>query len=134
MDPSAHGILSRRAGASRYRSPEQIKRRDKGSDPLHKRERRTSYTDAEAGAFRMRSRMLCVRGSRRTPERTTVHPVAHLKNCMIPNEVVKVAARTEEALGRLPRVPDEIADAVPRLRRALADDAAVRAVDVDEVR
>ena len=33
-----------------------------------------------------------------------------MKNCMIPNEVVKVAARTEEALGRLPGVPDEIAE------------------------
>ena len=39
-----------------------------------------------------------------------MEPVAHLKNSMIPNEVVALAARTEEALGRLPCVPDEIAE------------------------
>ena len=39
-----------------------------------------------------------------------MEPVAHLKNSMIPNDVVAVAARTEEALGRLPCVPDEIAE------------------------
>ena len=38
-----------------------------------------------------------------------MEPVAHLKNSMIPNEVVALASRTEEALGRLPRMPDEIA-------------------------
>jgi|SRR5687768_6403240 len=39
-----------------------------------------------------------------------MEPFAHLKNSMIPNEVVALAARTEEVLGRLPRVPDEIAE------------------------
>jgi hypothetical protein len=39
-----------------------------------------------------------------------MEPVAHLKNSMIPNDVVALAARTEEALGRLPCVPDEIAE------------------------
>ena len=38
-----------------------------------------------------------------------MEPVAHLKHSMIPKEVVKVAARTEEVLGRLPCMPDEIA-------------------------
>ena len=39
-----------------------------------------------------------------------MEPVAHMKNSMIPNEVVDLAAKTEEALGRLPRVPAEIAE------------------------
>ena len=39
-----------------------------------------------------------------------MEPVAHLKNSMIPNDVAVLAARTEEALGRLPCMPDEIAD------------------------
>ena len=39
-----------------------------------------------------------------------MEPVAHLKNSMIPNDVVALAVRTEEVLDRLPRGPDEIAE------------------------
>ena len=36
--------------------------------------------------------------------------VAHMKNMKIPREVVELATKTEEALSRLPRVPNEIAE------------------------
>ena len=36
--------------------------------------------------------------------------VAHLKNCTIPNDVILVATKTEEALSRLPHEPRQIAD------------------------
>jgi len=36
--------------------------------------------------------------------------VAHLKNCTIPDDVMRVAAKTEEALNRLPQEPNQIAD------------------------
>jgi hypothetical protein len=39
-----------------------------------------------------------------------MEPVAHLKNSAIPDEVVALATKTEEALSRLPRIPNEIAD------------------------
>ena len=39
-----------------------------------------------------------------------MEPVAHLKNSTIPDEVVVLATKTEEALSRLPRLPNEIAD------------------------
>src|SRR5687768_3458604 len=39
-----------------------------------------------------------------------MEPVAHLKNATIPDDVIAVAAKTEEALSRLPRAPEEIAE------------------------
>jgi hypothetical protein len=39
-----------------------------------------------------------------------MEPVAHLKNATIPDDVVAVAARTEQALSRLPTGPEQIAE------------------------
>ena len=39
-----------------------------------------------------------------------MEPVAHLKNATIPDDVIAVATRTEQALSRLPRMPEEIAE------------------------
>jgi hypothetical protein len=39
-----------------------------------------------------------------------MEPVAHLKNPVIPDELVALASRTEAALVRLPNVPDAIAE------------------------
>ena len=43
-------------------------------------------------------------------EGRTMEPVAHLKNPTIPRDVVALATKTEEALSRLPQVPNEIAE------------------------
>ena len=40
--------------------------------------------------------------------------VAHLKNATIPDEVIAVATRTEQALSRLPSFPQEIAEFLRR--------------------
>jgi hypothetical protein len=39
-----------------------------------------------------------------------MEPVAHLKDATIPDDVLAVAEKAEEALRRLPSMPDEIAD------------------------
>jgi len=39
-----------------------------------------------------------------------MEPVAHLQRSTIPEDVIAVATKTEEALSRLPKGPDEIAE------------------------
>jgi hypothetical protein len=43
-----------------------------------------------------------------------MEPVAHLKNCTIPDDVILVATKTEAALSRLPQEPNQIADFLRR--------------------